>query len=65
VPTTSLNPIIVAGVKIESRYGKVDELELMHRFVFDLSPNLRLLVAYIFCDSNASYCFSGGSEAGS
>jgi hypothetical protein len=58
IPTTSLNPIVVDRVTIESRYGKANELELMRRFVLDLSPHHRRLVARIWCDSKAMHSFS-------
>jgi len=56
-PTTSLKALMVRGVKIESRYQKANEFELMRAMVLALPGPHREAVASIFCDSKAGYCF--------
>ncbi|HZC56024.1 MAG TPA: hypothetical protein VE396_08255 [Xanthobacteraceae bacterium] len=58
VATTSFESIAVNGVKLNSRYGKAHELELMRAFVLDLPESLCRLTATIFCDSKATNSFS-------
>jgi hypothetical protein len=57
VPTTSLEALTVHGVKIESRYRKAREFELMRDMVLALTTLERESVQSIFCDSKASYVF--------
>ena len=56
--TTSLESIVMHGVKLVSRYRKAHELELMRGFVLDLPAAVRGSVASIFCDSKATYFFT-------
>jgi hypothetical protein len=58
VPTTSLEALTVHGVKIESRYRKAREFELMRAMVLTLTTLEREAVQSIFCDSKAGSCFS-------
>jgi hypothetical protein len=57
VATTAIKVLIVHGVKIESRYRKVREFELMRDMVLSL-PLPQGAVQSIFCDSKAGSCFS-------
>jgi hypothetical protein len=58
VATTLFKSLTVYGVKLNSRYEKANELELMRAFVLDLPAPLRLSVALIFCDSKCTNNFS-------
>jgi hypothetical protein len=57
VPTTSLQALTLCGVKIESRYRKAHEFELMRAMVLALTTLEREAVQLISCDSKASYVF--------
>jgi hypothetical protein len=58
VATTSIETLVIRGVRLESRYRKAREFELMRAMVPALPGPHREAVASIFCDSKASYCFS-------
>jgi hypothetical protein len=59
VATTSIKLLTVVGVKIESRYQKAREFELMRDMVLSLPlPLPQGAVQSIFCDSKAGSCFS-------
>jgi hypothetical protein len=58
VATTSMDLLIVRGVKITSRYKKAHEFELMRAMILALRLEQCRAVQSIFCDSKAGSCFS-------
>ncbi len=57
VATTSIDLLIVHGVKITSRYGKAHEFEVMRAMILAM-PLQQGPVQSIFCDSKVGSCFS-------
>ena len=58
VATTSIKMLKIDGVKITSRYCRAHEFELMRDMILTLSPRWRTIMKSIFCDSQATDCFS-------
>ena len=58
VATTSISVLVIDGVKITSRYNDADEFELMREMILSLPPMTRAQIKTIFCDSQATACFS-------
>ena len=58
VATTSINHLIVCGVKITSRYQKAVELDLMRALILALPSPFCGMVESIWCDSKACCCYS-------
>jgi len=54
VATTTLNSLVVRGVKLSSRYGKAHEYVVMQKAVLELSSGLASAVVSIFCDSKTT-----------
>jgi hypothetical protein len=56
--TTSVGVVVFEGIEIESRYNKAHELQEMLNAVRALVPVDRRLIRRVFCDSNATSCYS-------
>jgi hypothetical protein len=57
VPTTFFKSMMLRGVKIESRFRKAEEFELMLRIVPNFTDRQREAIESIFCDSKAGAAF--------
>jgi len=57
VPTTFFQSMQLRGVKIESRFRKADEFELMLRIVPNFTDQQCEAIESIFCDSKAGAAF--------
>lgn len=57
VPTTSVEDLTVHGVRVESRYRKAHEFELLRSMVLALTTREREAVHLISCDTKASHVF--------
>lgn len=57
-PDVPFSFIVAHGVRLESRYGKRREFEVMGSVVGVLSPDDRVLIDKIWCDSKAESCYS-------
>lgn len=57
VPTTFFKSMMLRGVKIESRFRKADEFELMLRIIPNFTDRQCRTIKSIFCDSKAGAAF--------
>jgi hypothetical protein len=51
VPTTTLDVMTINGIKIESRYSKADEMQLMVDAIYAMPKLHAYCIARVFCDS--------------